>query len=91
MSGCKMSRTRNKEVTSPRAASAASKVMRNPNSSKDAKSAAGSALSQTRAPTKVTRAPAATAAAKTLQRGGANKASKTAAGSALTQRPDRRK
>ena len=34
------------EVTSKRAASAASRVLRNPKSSKDAKSAAGSALTQ---------------------------------------------
>ena len=36
----------NKEVTSKRAASAASKVLRNPKSSKAAKTAAGSALTQ---------------------------------------------
>lgn len=36
----------NKEVTSKRAASAASKVLRNPHSSKAAKTAAGSALTQ---------------------------------------------
>ena len=34
------------EVTSKQAASAASRVLRNPKSSKDAKSAAGSALTQ---------------------------------------------
>lgn len=34
------------ETTSARAASAASRVLSNPNSSKDAKSAAGSALTQ---------------------------------------------
>jgi len=36
----------NKEVTSKRAASAASKVLRDPKSSKAAKTAAGSALTQ---------------------------------------------
>lgn len=36
----------NKEVTSAKAASAASKVLRNPNSSKAAKTAAASALTQ---------------------------------------------
>ena len=39
-------RSTNKQVTSKRAASAASKVLRNPKSSKAAKTAAGSALSQ---------------------------------------------
>ena len=41
-----MARKRNTEVTSKRAASAASKVLRNPRSSKAAKTAAGSALAQ---------------------------------------------
>ncbi len=36
----------NKEVTSPKAATAASKVLSKPSSSKDAKTAAGSALTQ---------------------------------------------
>ena len=36
----------NREVTSKRAASAAAKVLRNPRSSKAAKTAAGSALTQ---------------------------------------------
>lgn len=41
-----MKKCRNREVTSKRAASAASKVLRNPKSSKAAKTAAGSALTQ---------------------------------------------
>ena len=41
-----MARKRNTEVTSRRAASAASKVLRNPRSSKAAKTAAASALAQ---------------------------------------------
>ena len=41
-----MTRKTNSEVTSKKAASAASKVLRNPKSSKAAKSAAGSALTQ---------------------------------------------
>ena len=41
-----MARKANSEVTSKRAASAASKVLRNPNSSKAAKTAAASALTQ---------------------------------------------
>jgi hypothetical protein len=41
-----MARASNKEVTSARAASAASKVLRNPKASRAAKTAAGSALTQ---------------------------------------------
>jgi len=41
-----MARKGNREVTSKRAASAAAKVLRNPKSSKAAKTAAGSALTQ---------------------------------------------
>ena len=41
-----MARKPNSEVTSKKAASAASKVLRNPKASKAAKSAAGSALTQ---------------------------------------------
>lgn len=41
-----MSRRKNSEVTSAKAASAAAKVLRNPKSSKAAKTAAGSALAQ---------------------------------------------
>ncbi|VUD69376.1 hypothetical protein TDB9533_04743 [Thalassocella blandensis] len=79
------------EVTGKKAASAASKVLRNPNSSKAAKSAAGSALSQTKSPPKVTSKKAATAASKTLRSKSTSKTSKTAAGSALTQRPNKKK
>lgn len=41
-----MAKRTNNEVTSKKAASAASKVLRNPKSSKAAKTAAGSALTQ---------------------------------------------
>ena len=41
-----MARKSNKEVTSARAASAAAKVLRDPKSTKDQKSAAASALTQ---------------------------------------------
>lgn len=41
-----MAKRRNNEVTSAKAASAAAKVLRDPNASKDAKSAAASALTQ---------------------------------------------
>jgi len=79
------------EVTGKKAATAASKVLRNPNASKAAKSAAGSALSQTKSPPKVTSKKATTAASKTLRNKSTSKTSKTAAGSALTQRPGKRK
>lgn len=78
------------EVTSKKAATAASKVLRNENSSKTSKSAAGSALSQRKAPPKVTSPKAATAASKTLRNSNTSKTSKTAAGSALTQRPGKK-
>lgn len=79
------------EVTGKRAASAASKVLRDPNASKSAKSAAGSALSQRKAPSKVTSKSSGAAASKVLKRSSSSKAAKTASGSALTQRPNRRK
>ena len=79
------------EVTSKRAATAASNVLRNSNASKTAKSAAGSALSQHRAPPKVTSTMAATAASTALRSAGSSKSTKTAAGSALTQRTTRKK
>lgn len=81
----------NKEVTGKRAATAASKVLRNPSATKSAKSAAGSALSQREAPEKVTSSSSATAASKVLHNPGTSKAAKTASGSALTQRPNNRK
>lgn len=79
------------EVTSRRAATAASKVLRSADSSKTSKSAAGSALSQHKAPPKVTSAKASTAASSALRSPGSSKAAKTSAGSALTQRPTRKK
>lgn len=79
-----------KEVTSKRAASNASKVLRNPNSSKKAKSAAGSALSQRKSPNKVTSTKAAKAASNTLRSKSSSRRAKSAAGSALTQRPNKK-
>ena len=81
----------NKEVTSKKAATAASKVLRSGSTSKTSKSAAGSALSQRKAPTKVTSKKAASAASKTLRSNSTSKTSKRSAGSALTQRPNRKK
>ena len=82
---------KNKEVTGKKAASAASKTLRSNTASKPAKSAAGSALSQRKAPAKVTGSKAGTAASKTLRKSSATKPAKTAAASALTQRPNRKK
>lgn len=82
---------KNKEVTGKRAASAASKVLRDPNASKAVKSAAGSALSQRKAPEKVTSKASGAAASKVLTMTSSSKAAKTASGSALTQRPNKRK
>ncbi|MBB33990.1 MAG: hypothetical protein CME88_13245 [Hirschia sp.] len=79
----------NKEQTSKRAASSASKTLRNPTASKSAKSAAGSALAQ-RGNTKETKSAAASAASKTLANPKASKAAKSAAGSALTQRRNKK-
>jgi hypothetical protein len=79
------------EVTGKKAATAASKVLRNPNSSKAAKSAAGSALAQTKAPSKVTSSKAASAASKTLRESGSSKSAKTSSGSALTQKQNKKK
>jgi hypothetical protein len=79
------------EVTSKKSATAASKVLRNPSSSKAAKSAAGSALSQRSSPAKVTSPKAATAASRTLRTSGSSKSAKTSAGSALTQKPNLKK
>jgi hypothetical protein len=79
------------EVTSKKSATAASKVLRSPSSNKASKSAAGSALSQTKAPAKVTSGKAATAASKTLRSSGSSKSAKTSAGSALTQKPNKKK
>ncbi|WP_081747774.1 hypothetical protein [Pseudoxanthomonas suwonensis] len=78
-----------KEVTSKRIASKAAKTLNNPSSSKAAKSAAGSALSQRKAPNKQTSVKAGKAAAKTLGSSSASKAAKSTAGSALTQRPSK--
>lgn len=75
------------KVTGKRAASSASKTLTKPSTGKNSKSAAGSALSQTKAPKKVTSKKAASAASKALQDGRTSKTSKSAAGSTLSQRP----
>ena len=79
------------EVANARIASAVSKALRSPGSNKAAKSAAGSALSQIKTPSKVSRSAAESAVSRVLHGSGTNKAAKMAAGSALTQPPNRRK
>ena len=81
----------NKKVTGKKAASSASKTLKSPSTGSKSKVAAGSALSQTKAPKKTTSAKAATAASKTLSDGRSSKASKTAAGSALAQKSGKKK
>ncbi|HVR82537.1 MAG TPA: hypothetical protein VHF02_10720 [Luteimonas sp.] len=73
------------KTTKPGAARAASKTLRSPDTAKASKSAAGSALAQSRSPGKDTGAKAAGAASKTLRDGRTATASKSAAGSALAQ------
>lgn len=79
-----------KKVTSKKAATAASKTLKDKRTSTDSKSAAGSALAQRKAPKKVTSENAAGSASKTLKDKATAKKSKTAAGSALTQKPKKK-
>ena len=79
------------EQTSKSAAKSASKTLKDPSTSKKSKSAAGSALSQHKAPEKVTSAKVAKDASKVLKDGRTAKDSKSAAGSALTQKPSTKK
>jgi hypothetical protein len=78
-----------KEVTSKPVASKAAKTLGNPSSSKAEKSAAGSALSQHKAPNKQTSSSAAKAASKVLNSSSASKTAKSSAASTLTQRPSK--
>lgn len=71
--------------TGPKAAKAASKVLKSSSTGKDSKSAAGSALTQSRTKMESTSPKAATAASKVLRDGRTSSASKSAAGSALSQ------
>lgn len=79
------------KVTSPKAASSASKTLTSISTAPKSKAAAGSALSQTKAPQKVTSPKAATASSKVLSDGRTSKDSKSAAGSALAQKPSKGK
>jgi len=74
-----------KRLTSKAAAAASSKVLKSRSTGKASKTAAGSALSQTKAPHRVTSSSAAASASKTLRDGRTGKDSKSAAGSALSQ------
>ncbi|HCE59208.1 MAG TPA: hypothetical protein DER09_15575 [Prolixibacteraceae bacterium] len=75
-----------KKTTSPGVAKKASEVLKSPDTGKASKSAAGSALSQSKIPKKATSENAASKASKVLRDGRTGKASKSAAGSALSQR-----
>lgn len=72
--------------TGPAAAKAASKTLRSADTGKASKAAAGSALTQVKAPKETTSPKAATAASKVLRDGRTAPASKTAAASALSQK-----
>jgi len=74
------------KVTSKKAASEASETLRNKKTGPKSKTAAGSALSQTKAPKKSTSEKAATAASQVLKDKRTSGSSKTAAGSALSQK-----
>jgi hypothetical protein len=81
-----------KKQTSEKAASAASKVLRDGRTSDDSKSAGGSALSQAgKKSNKTTGGKAAEKASKVLQSGDTGKKSKKAAASALSQKKTSKK
>jgi hypothetical protein len=73
------------EATSGKVASAAAKVLKDPKASKDAKTAAASALTQ-KGSTETTGKKAASAAAKVMKDPKASKEAKSVAASALTQK-----
>lgn len=72
--------------TGPAAAKAASKTLKSADTGKASKAAAGSALTQFKAPKESTSSKAASAASKVLRDGRTSGTSKTAAGSALSQK-----
>lgn len=81
----------NREESGKAAASAAGKVLRDPNVSAAARSAAASTLTQRASQLEETSRAAASAAGKVLSDPSASAAQKRAAASALTQRRDRRR
>lgn len=80
--------TAKNESTGRKAAVAAAKVLKDPKASKDAKTAAASALTQSKSKEQ-TSAKAASSAAKVMRDPKASKEAKTAAASALTQKAKR--
>lgn len=80
-----------KKTTGKKAGKASSKTLKSKATGKASKSAAGSSLSQSKAPKKATGTKAASAASKTLSDKRTSKASKSAAGSALSQRHESNK
>lgn len=82
--------TRKSESTGTKAAGAAAKVLKDPTASKAAKTAAASALTQSKSK-ETTSAKAASAAAKVMRDPKASKDAKTAAASALTQKVGKKK
>ena len=72
--------------TGAKAASNASKTLRDTATGSESKSGAGSAMSQRHAPGKKTSSRAASKASDTLRDGRTNKISKSASGSAMSQR-----
>ena len=74
------------KVTSSRVSRKASQTLKSKSTSKKSKNAAGSALSQTKAPNRVTSKRAASAASAVLKDGRTSKISKSAAASALAQK-----
>ena len=79
------------KVTRAKAAKSASKVLRTKGTSPKSKSAAASALSQTKAPRKATSAKVASKASSVLRDGRTSKSSKSAAASALSQKVSKKK
>lgn len=79
------------KITRPQVAKSASKVLRDKNTGSKSKSAAASALSQTKAPKKTTSAAVASKASAVLRDGRTSKSSKSAAGSALAQKTSKKK
>lgn len=77
--------------TGTKAARAASKTLSSPDTGKASKTAAGSALTQSRTRKESTSPKAAKAASKVLRDGRTSAKSKSAAGSALSQAPSRKK
>ena len=79
------------KVTGSKAAASASKTLKSDSTGKSSKTAAGSALSQTKSRKETTSKPAAKSASKVVRDGRTSATSKSAAGSALSQTSRKRK